>query len=396
MKKDLSIQSKVNLSLVAVFLIIFVSSLTTIHRSETSLADEIVTRSTLDTADSYFDSINMLMLSGAMANRGTLQQKILSNPAILEARIIRGHQISDVYGPGTPDSDPVDQYDQRAMAGEQIVEELDDDQGHRLVVVTPMHALSDYKGTNCLLCHQVEEGEVVGAVRVSYSYEALDRQINSNLLNVALIELALFTAGIILISLLLRRIVVAPVNRLADTIHAIERDNDLKLRTPIGSSDEIGRMSTAFNSMLDNFHDSLQQVNQTVARLADSGSRISRVASDSTAAVHHQQIQTSSVASAMEQMEAATRSVAASAENTVSASDMALQESSDGTRITQQAITAITRLQQDIAQATQVIRKLDNQSQNVGSVLEVIQKIAEQTNLLALNAAIEAARAGEA
>lgn len=394
-KKGLSIQNKVNLSLIAVFLIILISSLTTIYRSETSLVDNVVTRSTLDSADSYFDSINMLMLSGAMANRGTLQQKILSNPAITEARIIRGQQITDVYGPGTPDSMPVDEYDQRAMRGEQVIEELNDEQGHRLTVVTPMRALSDYKGTNCLLCHQVEEGEVVGAVRVTYSYEALDKQINSNLISVALIELALFVAGIILISLLLRRIVVTPVNRLAETIHAIERDNDLNQRTPVSSSDEIGEMSAAFNSMLENIHDSMQHVRQTVAQLADSGSRISKVATESASAVHHQQMQTSSVASAMEQMEAATRSVAASAENTVSASNMALQESSDGARVTQQAITAITRLQQDIDRATQVIQKLDSQSQNVGTVLEVIQKIAEQTNLLALNAAIEAARAGE-
>lgn len=394
-KKGLSIQNKVNLSLIAVFLIILISSLTTIYRSETLLVDNVVTRSTLDSADSYFDSINMLMLSGAMANRGTLQQKILSNPAITEARIIRGQQITDVYGPGTPDSMPVDEYDQRAMRGEQVIEELNDEQGHRLTVVTPMRALSDYKGTNCLLCHQVEEGEVVGAVRVTYSYEALDKQINSNLISVALIELALFVAGIILISLLLRRIVVTPVNRLAETIHAIERDNDLNQRTPVSSSDEIGEMSAAFNSMLENIHDSMQHVRQTVAQLADSGSRISKVATESASAVHHQQMQTSSVASAMEQMEAATRSVAASAENTVSASNMALQESSDGARVTQQAITAITRLQQDIDRATQVIQKLDSQSQNVGTVLEVIQKIAEQTNLLALNAAIEAARAGE-
>ena len=395
MQKGLSIQNKVNLSLVAVFLVILISSLTTIYRSETSLVDEVVTRSTLDTASSYFDSINMLMLSGAMANRGTLQQKILSNDAIIEARIIRGEQISAVYGPGTDDSHPVDEYDQRAMRGEQVIAEIDDEQGHRLTVVTPMPALSDYRGTNCLLCHQVEEGEIVGAVRVTYSFETLDKQINSNLISVALIELALFVAGIILISLLLRRIVVTPVNRLANTIHAIERDNNLNLRTDVNSGDEVGRMSAAFNSMLDNIHDSMKQVNQTVARLADSGNRISQVASESTKAVHHQQMQTSSVASAMEQMEAATRSVAASAENTVSASDMALQESTDGAGIAQQAINAIEQLQQNIERATGVIEKLDSQSQNVGTVLEVIQKIAEQTNLLALNAAIEAARAGE-
>ncbi len=395
MQKGLSIQHKVNLSLVAVFLVILISSLTTIYRSETSLINEVATRSTLDTADSYFDSINMLMLSGAMANRGTLQQKILSNDAITEARIIRGEQITSVYGPGSDDSHPVDEYDQRAMQGEHIVAELDDEQGHRLTVVTPMKALSDYKGTNCLLCHQVSEGEVIGAVRVTYSFEALDAQVNHNLINVALIELGLFVAGIILVSLLLRRIVIAPVNRLADTIHAIERDNNLNLRTQVTSHDEIGRMSTAFNSMLDNIHDSMKQVNQTVSRLADSGNRINQVATESTEAVHHQQMQTSSVASAMEQMEAATHSVAASAENTVSASDMALQESTDGASIAQQAITAIEQLQQHIEQATGVIQKLDSQSQNVGRVLEVIQKIAEQTNLLALNAAIEAARAGE-
>ncbi|MBV0933955.1 methyl-accepting chemotaxis protein [Marinobacterium weihaiense] len=395
MQKGLSIQHKVNLSLVAVFVIILVSSLTTIYRSETSLVDEVVTRSTLDTADSYFDSINMLMLSGAMANRATLQQKILSNESITEARIIRGQQISDVYGPGSADSHPVDELDRRAMQGEHVVAEMDDAQGHRLTVVTPMKAVADYKGTNCLLCHQVSEGEVIGAVRVTYSFEALDKQVNSNLISVALIELGLFVAGIILVSLLLRRIVVRPVNRLSDTIHAIERDSNLNLRIPVDSGDEIGQMSNAFNSMLDDIHDSMKQVNQTVAQLADSGNRISRVATESASAVQHQQMQTSSVASAMEQMEAATRSVAASAENTVTASDMALQESTEGADITQQTITAINRLQENIERATGVIQKLDSQSQNVGTVLEVIQQIAEQTNLLALNAAIEAARAGE-
>lgn len=62
----LSIQTKVNISLAVVFLIILVSSLTAIYRSETQLVSEVVQRTTVETADSYFDSINILMLSGAM------------------------------------------------------------------------------------------------------------------------------------------------------------------------------------------------------------------------------------------------------------------------------------------------------------------------------------------
>ncbi|WP_286240484.1 methyl-accepting chemotaxis protein [Neptuniibacter halophilus] len=393
--EGLSIQTKVNLSLAVVFLIILASSLTAIYRSESGLVAEVVTKNTTDTADSYFDSINILMLSGAMANRQTLQNKILANPDVMEARIIRGDLVTNVYGPGTPDSKIMDDLDRRAMQGEHVVEEFDDEKGHRLTVVTPMKALPDYKGTNCLLCHQTEEGNVLGAVRVTYSYENLDNTIRSNLISVAVAEIILFIVGLLLISFLLGRLVVRPVKKMGKTIHTIHENSDLKLRIDVNSKDEIGVMSNALNVMLEDFHGSLSKVSSTVHQLSTSSTSINEIADLANSAVNNQQMQTSAVASAMEQMEAATRSVEASAENTVSASDLALEQSQAGTAITHEAINAIEALKNNIDKALAVINKLDEQSQSVGTVLEVIQKIAEQTNLLALNAAIEAARAGE-
>lgn len=390
-----SIQTKVNLSLLIVFLVILVSSLTAIYRSESSLVLEVVEKTTVDTADSYFDSINILMLSGAMSNRKALQDKILANEDVLEARIIRGDAVSNVYGPGSADSGMVDELDRRAMQGEHIVEEFDDEKGHRLTVITPMHAASDYKGTNCLLCHQVNEGDVIGAVRVTYSFENLDNNIRKNLLSVAITEIILFTLGLLLISYLLRRLVVQPVKRMGKTIDNIHTDSNLKLRFDVDSKDEIGNMSQSLNIMLEDFHQNLIQVSNTVHQLSSSSTSINSIADLANDAVNNQQMQTSAVASAMEQMEAATRSVENSAENTVSASDAALSQSQAGTVITGHAIDAIERLKRNIDKALEVINKLDAQSQNVGTVLEVIQKIADQTNLLALNAAIEAARAGD-
>ena len=395
MKKSLSIQWRVNLSLAIIFVVIFISSLTVINRSEDGLIRDVAENTTLATADSYFDSINMLMLSGAMANRGVLQQKILSNESLTEARIIRGEPVRKLYGPGTADAAPRDDMDRRALEGEAIIREFNDDQGHRLTVITPMRASADYKGTNCLLCHQAKEGEILGAVRVTYDFAILDSKTNANLRNIALVELGLFIIGIIITSLLLRRSVVRPINLLSATMNEIEKTHDLNRRLEVKAEDEVGRMSLAFNSMLDNFQGSLQQVSNTIQQLSSTSSELTGISDRAQQAAHFQQMRTSSVASAMEQMEAATKSVKTSADSTVSASDMALQECNEGTQITQSAIGAIELLKQDIENSAHVIQKLDNQSQNVGNVLAVIQGIAEQTNLLALNAASEAARAGE-
>ena len=58
-------------------------------------------------------------------------------------------------------------------------------------------------------------------------------------------------------------------------------------------------------------------------------------------------------------------------------------------------ISEVSELIDEVVHASSVIKKLEEDSSNIGTVLILIRDIAEQTNLLALNAAIEAARAGE-
>ncbi|WP_432471271.1 methyl-accepting chemotaxis protein [Amphritea sp. HPY] len=389
------IQSKVNLSLALVFLVVLITSVSAIYKSETELSLNIAHQNTLSTADAYFDSINIMMLSGAMANRQDLQKKILSNPQLTEARIIRGDAVANMYGPGTADSGIEDEYDQRAMNGEPITIELNDEQGHRLTVIQPLRASTSYKGTNCLQCHPVNEGDLLGAVRVTYSFDQMDKQIFSNLISIALLELGLFITALVLIAWLLHRIVIKPINQMNQTICEIEKNSDLTKQLEINSKDEIGQMSASFNSMLRNFRGSIEHVVESIELLGTSSQGISAVADEATCGSSTQKDRADAVSQAMVTMDNATQSVACSAATTIKASNLALKQSSQGVEITSGTVQKIEDLQQRIVNATDVILQLEQQSYNIDTVLGVIQGIAEQTNLLALNAAIEAARAGE-
>lgn len=71
------------------------------------------------------------------------------------------------------------------------------------------------------------------------------------------------------------------------------------------------------------------------------------------------------------------------------------RSSAEMTMTTGNVIAEVGGLTDDVAHASGVIKRLEKDSSNIGTVLILIRDIAEQTNLLALNAAIEAARAGE-
>ncbi len=101
------------------------------------------------------------------------------------------------------------------------------------------------------------------------------------------------------------------------------------------------------------------------------------------------------VATAMTEMSATVHEVARNATEAAEAAQRADEETTKGKMVVSQAIEAIDLLANEVNDAAQVIHRLEQDSDEIGAVLDVIRGIAEQTNLLALNAAIEAARAGE-
>jgi methyl-accepting chemotaxis protein len=390
-----SVQTKILVALIGVFLSLMVATTWHMAVTERAMVLELAEEKARDTASSFFDGVNTMMLTGTMSQRDVLRRKMLAHDGITETRIVRAANVVDVFGPGNPEQTVQDDLDRRALDGQTVVETGRDDSGRRVTVVLPIVATADFRGTNCLTCHVVDEGAVLGATRVSYSLAALDERIDRNLLTGGALNVLMLVLGVVIIAWLLRRIVVRPLSNMRQTMHAIASEADLTRRLDVVSEDEIGSLSGAFNQMLERFNGSLREVFETTYRLKDVAGQIASVSGQTSQAAAQQRSETDAVATAITELESTAVQVREGASSAADASVDADQTASEGAATTRAAIDGIHELVSEIEGVAEVIARLDSRTQSVGAVLDVIKAIAEQTNLLALNAAIEAARAGE-
>jgi len=209
----------------------------------------------------------------------------------------------------------------------------------------------------------------------------------------------LFVVGLLIglgCALLIVNVVVKPLKLAVDAMNDIaEGEGDLTSRLDVVGNDEIAKLGQAFNKFAIMVHDLVSEVMGSVSQLSSAATELSMVTNQTSEGVSRQQMETEQVATAMNEMTSTVQEVASHAEQAAGAANDANSESQNGNQIVNEGIKSISSLAQEITSASEVIGRLETDSENIGTVLDVIRGIAEQTNLLALNAAIEAARAGE-
>jgi methyl-accepting chemotaxis protein len=173
-------------------------------------------------------------------------------------------------------------------------------------------------------------------------------------------------------------------------------NNDLTCDIPhIKNHDEVGMLADAVYKMKINLEGSVREISDSATQVFASVATMSTIADHTSEGVAHQRRETDLVATSMNEMTSTVHEVARNTAAAAEAARNAEEEVSGGRAVVKKTIESIGRLAGEVRKGADVMSRLERDSENIGTVLDVIRGIAEQTNLLALNAAIEAARAGE-
>ncbi|GAA5315076.1 MAG: methyl-accepting chemotaxis protein [Candidatus Pelagadaptatus aseana] len=192
------------------------------------------------------------------------------------------------------------------------------------------------------------------------------------------------------------RSILLPANRISQLMEDIaEGEGDLTRRLDVSGKDEISDLANHFNVFSEKMRCSLSELSASSKGVMDYADELQQASHSLNGSTQLQNDASTQVAAAMEQMSVNVKEVSGNAENAEQAAIAAQDNTSSGKQTLSETIEQITSLSGSIDRVSGVITNLSQESDNIGTVLDVIRSIAEQTNLLALNAAIEAARAGE-
>ncbi|MES9906858.1 MAG: methyl-accepting chemotaxis protein [Sedimenticola sp.] len=234
----------------------------------------------------------------------------------------------------------------------------------------------------------------MGEIRLGINRNLFDQQIYQSIL---FIVISLVATSVVIVGInvfIVQKTISRPLQQAVIKLNEIAGGN-LMVELPAGREDELADLFSAMQGMISNLRGDIGRVRETSDNLSQAADEMEEIAAETFEGADTQQVETHKVAQAIGEMNSAIHHVTENISSSTIAAEDADKETREGQVIVLETIKTISSMADQADRAAAVIQRLDTDTVEIGSVLDVIRNIADQTNLLALNAAIEAARAGD-
>ncbi|UKS24502.1 methyl-accepting chemotaxis protein [Paenibacillus sp. HWE-109] len=225
---------------------------------------------------------------------------------------------------------------------------------------------------------------------------------------VIVLSLSTILAGVGL-AYLISRMISKPLMRVTTAAEQLASGDLTVQDLNIRSKDEIGELANSFHHMASNLREIMLQVGLHSEMVAASSEELTASADQTSAASEHVAVHAQIVAAdsykqvldladskqTLGGMLEDSKQIVIRVQDASSTVNRATQLSLNGNEAIQDSMKQMAIIHSSVQQLVEKVKKLGDNSKEVGKIIHVITDIASQTNLLALNAAIEAARAGE-
>jgi len=247
-------------------------------------------------------------------------------------------------------------------------------------------------------------GTLVWTAFLLYYFKATSEQISALFSWVAPIGIGF---GLLML-LLVNRLLIKIFEIFLDVISKVA-EKDLTQKIDFPTRDVFGRMAAAFNKMVEDIRLTIKQNTETAHLVASEANQVSNAVDQATASIQQisaaiQQIvggtqgqayQLNETLQITRDLSAAVQQIAANSQAAHTASQNASELACKGAGEVEKAVHKMNKISETVADSVVVVKTLNERSEQIDEIVNVITSFADQTNLLALNAAIEAARAGE-